>query len=90
MFVNITFPGEEAIEVNIDACYYEVRDARNQVKSSGKMMPFLGPGGWQCRLPSDVEPDDYVKLRLSDMDGGNWEVRYFVPYVTTQEAVRRG
>lgn len=90
MFVNIVFPGKENIELDVDRCYYEVRDANNEAKSEGPILPHIGPGGWQCRLPSHVEPHDYIKLRLTDADGVGWEVGYFIPYVTTQDATPRG
>lgn len=89
--VNVLFPGKPPADVALDTerCTYELRDGdSNQVKQKGKLIPTLGPGGWQCVLPPSVSPTDYVKLFLTEKDGDRWEVGWFVALVTTQQATQ--
>ena len=91
MSVNIVFPGKPPSDVAMDTeqCTYELRDGdSNQVKDKGKLIPTLGPGGWQCILPTSVSPTDYVKLFLTERDGDQWEVGWFVALVMTQQATQ--
>ena len=87
--VNVLFPSKPLTDVELDTekCTYELRDGdSNQVKDKGKLIPTLGPGGWQFVLPQSVIPTDYVKLFLTEKDGDRWEVGWFVALVTTQQA----
>ena len=93
MLVNLTSPpGVElqSLEFDVRNCRYEILDERDEVKSQGRIVPTLGPGGYQCRLPLEVNPSDYVKLHLVERNGMRWEVGYFCPYVTNQQLRRRG
>ncbi len=89
--VNIVFVGvsPDAVELDADQCSYEVRDGTsNEMKDGGKLVPTLGLGGWQCILPSTVSHTDYIRLILTGRQGDRWEVGWFLPLVTTKEAVR--
>lgn len=90
MFVNILFPPSikpQKVDLDQNKCTYEIRDKDGNVKSY-KVVPIVGPGGVQCRLSSNVNPSDYVRLNLIEKNGKEWEVPYFCPYVTNQVAVK--
>src|SRR5262249_31659230 len=54
----------------------------------GGVVPALGEGGWQVRLPGNVS-NQVIQLILRDEDGGSWETGPFYPNYVRQE-VRAG
>ncbi|MFC1864423.1 hypothetical protein ACFLYG_01165 [Chloroflexota bacterium] len=92
MLVNIAFPDgvkTQSVEFDGEYCTYEIKNRDGDVKAQGPTTPTRGPGGFHCRLSSNIDPTDYVKLNLLEKNGTKWEVPYFCPYVTNQEAIRR-
>ena len=92
MLVNIIFPqgvAPQSVELDDMNCTYEIKDREGDVKSQGQIVPIRGVGGYYCRLNSNIAPSDYVKLNLLEKNGAHWEISYFSPYVTNQEAMRR-
>ena len=93
LLVNILFPqGVEPQSVDLDDghCTYEIKDKHGDIKSQGQIVPIRGPGGYYCRLNLNIDPNDYVKLNLLEINGTQWEISYFSPYVTNQKAKRHG
>ena len=93
MLVNIMFPqgvAPQSVELDDVNCTYEIKDKDGDVKSQGQIVPVRGAGGYYCRLSSKIDPSDYVKLNLPEKNGARWEISYFSPYVTNQEAMKRG
>jgi hypothetical protein len=58
------------------------------VTQKGGLVPFIGEGGWQVKLPGKVS-DQIIQLLLRDEDGRTWETGPFYPNYVRQE-VRAG
>lgn len=67
------------VDLDLDACFYEIRDMRAQVKNKDKLGVVWERGGWQCRLPRPPDPTHLMILRLTERNGTKWEVRPFHP-----------
>ncbi|MBI4203002.1 MAG: hypothetical protein HY532_07825 [Chloroflexi bacterium] len=88
--VTLRFPDRENGTVDLDSeeCNYELKEGNsNQTKERGKLLPTLGPGGWQCILLPSVSPTDYIQLRLKEKNGDRWQVRWFTPLATIRDAI---
>lgn len=67
--------------------YDEFANAKTTPEPGG-VVPALGEGGWQVRLPGNVS-NKVIQLVLRDEDGGSWETGPFYPNYVRQE-VRAG
>ncbi len=87
--VNLEFHGATPTGVDLtDSGTYSVLDNSGKQRTSGKVVPILGPGGYQVTLPAALEPTDSIVLSFTEREGQAWGVRPFLPYVHTQSAVR--
>jgi len=87
--VNLEFQGATPTGIDLDgAGTYRVLDNSGKERTYGKVVPILGPGGYQVTLPAALEPTDSISLSFSERGGDAWGVRPFLPYVHTQSAVR--
>lgn len=78
--------GVEDIDLNPNACLYEVRDMKANIKSKGKLGIVWSHGGWECRFPSPQDQYDSIILKLTEKNGNKWEVRPFYPLTKEVEA----
>ena len=67
------------IDLNPNACFYEIRDMKAKIKSTGKLGVVWSHGGWECRFPSPQDQHDSILLTLTEKNGEKWEVRPFFP-----------
>lgn len=87
--VNLEFHGATPTGVDLnESGTYSVLDNSGRERKSGKVVPILGPGGYQVTLPEFLEPTDAIVLAFTEREGQVWGVRPFLPYVHTQAAVR--
>ena len=87
--VNLEFKGATPTGIDLsDAGKYSVLDNSGKERTNGRVVPILGPGGYQVTLPAALEPTDSIVLSFTERGGHEWGVRPFLPYVHTQFAVR--
>lgn len=90
--VNLNFDGVDPFDIDFDnpKCSYTVIDSSGREVNSGCVVPVLGHGGWQIKLPVSVNADNSISLTLVSHKGEKWQIRPFLPLVHTQNAVKYG
>lgn len=88
----IRFPNDvqaDGVDLDHSSCYYEIRNMKAEVKSSGKVSVVWGYAGWECRFPSPGDLDESITLMLKEKNGKVWEVRPFYPLSRDVSAIVR-
>ncbi len=90
--INLIFENIDSFDIDFDnpGCTYTVIDSSGREVSRGNIVPILGHGGWQIKLPINVNPDNSISLSLATQSGEKWQIRPFLPLVHTQNAVKQG
>jgi len=90
--INLGFGDIDSFDIDFDnpKCTYTVIDSSGREVNTGNIAPILGHGGWQIKLPINVNPDNSISLSLVTQAGEKWQIRPFLPLVHTQLAVKQG
>lgn len=89
--INLSFDGIDSFDIDFDIskCTYTVIESSGHEVNTGNIAPILGHGGWQIKLPTNVDPDNSVSLSLVTVAGEKWKIRPFLPLVHTQNVIKQ-
>ena len=85
MIVNLKFPPNKDVDLNVDKCILKIRDIKGRKKSSmNPNFTFSKQSGfWSFQLPEVADTDsislELVEERVNDKEN-IWKVRPFIPY----------
>ena len=91
LFVTLSFGSTQPHDVILKEAGYELwNETEGRVDRKGTVpVQRSSEGGWFCRLPSEIDMNDRLRLLLKETNGNQWEVPFFSFNFSSQEAIKR-